>query len=255
MERQNEREWIAQRETQLWEQYEEAFFATLMADFVNELGEDALRENELLSADPQAALPPDLQRRCLNTIQKQFRQQKISNRRLNPGPVVKRIAIAVMIVSVLFTTGFAVIPPFRRYVIQSVESTEFGAYGSKSGTPIYRVTADWLPNGYELVNESKTSISCTNLYRTEDGKELEIFVVDATKGGISVDTEAEVNDIIINGNPAVSIFKKGVDGYGEPYERSVVAWIDETRGWYIEVSSYDESVETMIQVSEAVIIK
>ena len=235
-----------------------------MTEFVDELGEETLGENELLSADPQAALPSDLQRHCLNTIQKQFRQQRIQRSsatvKRKASRVLRYAAATIAVVSLLFTTAFAAVPEFRNHVLNLVvqtyeDSTDYTLGGGPS-TPIHKITAGWLPEGYELVDESTTPTIRTNLYQTEDGKEIEISVSDLSACTVSLDTEdAVVTEITVNGHTGTTIFKKGLDGYGEPYERSVVVWFDETNNWLIEVFSKNESVETLMQVAKDLTVK
>ncbi len=265
MERTTKQEQITKRDARLWEQYEETFFAALMADLADELGDQALRDQEALLADPQAALPPELLRRCSNTIQTQFRRQRVRTTtaavRRKTRPLLRYAAAAIAVISILFTSAVAAMPELRRdmlnFVVQVYEdSTTYSLSGLRPPTPIHEIKAGWLPDGYGLADERTTPMSRTNLYQTDDGKEIEIYVADMSGAGISVDTEdTVVTDIELNGHTVTTIFKKGLDGYGEPYERSVVVWIDQVHSWYIEVSSHDESIETMLQVSEAVTVR
>ena len=51
-----------------YEQYEDALFAQIMDKVAEMYGEELLRENEKLRADPNVEFPEDLNRRCLEII-------------------------------------------------------------------------------------------------------------------------------------------------------------------------------------------
>lgn len=60
----------------LYEQYEDAVFALLMDKVAEENGKKLLQQNEELLADPDAAVPKALSRRCLRTIEKAHRKSQ-----------------------------------------------------------------------------------------------------------------------------------------------------------------------------------
>ena len=55
----------------LQENYEDALFALLMDDVARTEGKRLIRENEALQADPNAAVPENIDRRCMQLIQSQ----------------------------------------------------------------------------------------------------------------------------------------------------------------------------------------
>lgn len=60
----------------LYEQYEDAVFALLMDKVAEENGKKLLQQNEELLADPYAAVPETLSKRCLRTIKKAYRKSQ-----------------------------------------------------------------------------------------------------------------------------------------------------------------------------------
>ena len=54
----------------LYEQYEDAFFALLMNRVAEANGKELMQNNKELLADPNAAVPESLSKRCLHTIEK-----------------------------------------------------------------------------------------------------------------------------------------------------------------------------------------
>ena len=61
----------------LYEQYEDAFFALLMNRVAEANGKELMQKNEELLADPNAAVPESLSKRCLHTIEKSYRKAQI----------------------------------------------------------------------------------------------------------------------------------------------------------------------------------
>lgn len=55
---------------QLYEQYEDAFFALLMNRVAEANGKELMQKNEELLADPNAAVPESLSKRCLQILEK-----------------------------------------------------------------------------------------------------------------------------------------------------------------------------------------
>jgi len=58
----------------LYEQYEDAFFALLMNRVAEANGKELMQKNEELLADPNAAIPESLNKRCLQILEKNQRQ-------------------------------------------------------------------------------------------------------------------------------------------------------------------------------------
>lgn len=61
---------------QLQEEYEDALFALLMYDVAELEGRRAEEENERLRNDPNARVPEDLDRKCLQLINRHFLKKK-----------------------------------------------------------------------------------------------------------------------------------------------------------------------------------
>jgi hypothetical protein len=64
------------RHEQLLENYEDAYFALLMEEVAQQEGERMEKLNQELQADPNAAVPAELDRRCLKTIDRCFAKQR-----------------------------------------------------------------------------------------------------------------------------------------------------------------------------------
>ena len=56
----------------LLDNYEDALFALMMDELAEQEGQRLLEENERLKQDPAAAIPEDVDKRCLKTIKRTF---------------------------------------------------------------------------------------------------------------------------------------------------------------------------------------
>ena len=91
----------------LYEQYEEAVLALLMEQVADAEGEELLRQNRSLQADPAAAVPAETEKRCLDLLRRQSRKtrrQKTARRSLR---IAARLAAALVSLLVLYAIAFA----------------------------------------------------------------------------------------------------------------------------------------------------
>lgn len=84
---------------QLQEEYEDALFALLMYDVAELEGRRAEEENERLRNDPNARVPEDLDRKCLQLINRHFLRKKI----------LRIIKWSIILAAVLLLAGGAII--------------------------------------------------------------------------------------------------------------------------------------------------
>lgn len=84
---------------QLQEEYEDALFALLMYDVAELEGRHAAEENERLLNDPNARVPEDLDRKCLQLINRHFLRKKI----------LRIIKWSIILAAVLLLAGGAII--------------------------------------------------------------------------------------------------------------------------------------------------
>lgn len=248
------------RREQLQEQYEEALFALLMDEYMEEEGEKALRENAALRADPHSEVPAPVVQRCLKRIDRHFAAQRARSIGRVSIRVVNRVAVVALVAMLLFTVAFAASPTFRINTLNLVietfeESTSFSITGASALIPQV-IEAGWLPDGYQLTEQKSSSNRITNIYQADDGREITIYVTDISGGGISVDTEDAVLDtVVIQGYEATTIQKLRIDGYGNRHEQNRVVWPITENGWFVSVSSNDEGVDVLSFVAENLFFK
>ena len=77
----------------LYAQYEDAFFALLMHEIAEAEGEALLEQNEQLLANPDAAVPDVVRKRCLRTIEKSRRNARLQSNTKKLLRVLNRVAL------------------------------------------------------------------------------------------------------------------------------------------------------------------
>ena len=101
------------RQDKLQLQYEDAVFSILVDDAAQAEGEELLALNERLKADPDAAVPEELDKECREAIQNAFRKEQAKNRVRSFKKALKVSLIAVLIAATLFIVACATIPEFQ----------------------------------------------------------------------------------------------------------------------------------------------
>ena len=82
------------RREQLQERYEDALFELLMDDVFEMEGETLLQECERLNADPDAAIPEELDRKCRRLIRSSRRKERARSVGRLTARVLKKAAVA-----------------------------------------------------------------------------------------------------------------------------------------------------------------
>lgn len=97
----------------LVENFEDAFMALFMADVAEHEGEKFLEENERLKNDADFKVPPELDRRCLRTINKISRRKRALRTGKKVYRVFSKFSVAAVIALALFTSAYAAFPAVR----------------------------------------------------------------------------------------------------------------------------------------------
>lgn len=239
----------------LQEQYEDVLFAMLMKEVVAAEGEELLEKCKRLQEDPDAAVPDHVVQRGLKTIRKRFRKEAAEKFWRVTSKVASRVAVVFLVLALTFTTAFAASPKFRVSALNFVagvfnEHISFST--EKTDAEITQVvSAGWLPEGYEQISYEEQEKRVKVIFDTAEGQSISVDIYDASEN-LVLDTEsAEVGTALVNGYEATTITKRGIDGYGNTYERCSVIWVDTVRGWIVVVKSHDEKVETLVRVGNA----
>ena len=91
----------------LYAQYEDAFFALLMNEVAEAEGQELLKKNEQLLADPNAAVPEAVSKRCLRTIEKSCRKARFQRNMQTVLRKLNRVALWILVPMLLFVGVFA----------------------------------------------------------------------------------------------------------------------------------------------------
>ncbi len=248
----------------LLEEFDDAYFALLMEGVANKEGEQLIALNEMLQDNPEAAVPESVDKRCLETIDRHFarEQRRIGLRKA--GKVLRLAAVIMGISVLLFTSAFALSEEFRvatlnlmvtirsqytQFDIQKNESDNKQVELANSHGYEYFQNADirWLPDGFEYCAGEYNQFT---RFENDSGSWFMIHVFDGN-GSLNVDTEnAEVEDVVINGNVGLCVIKR--DSYGGDIH---IVTSDLTNNIYIDVlASIDLSVDTTKKIVENIFI-
>lgn len=203
---------MSQKE-ELFNQYEDAFFAILMDRVAEEEGRKAIALNQQLKEDPEAAVPDLVRQRCEKAIRKAFSAQtrKKTGRILWKG--IQTAAIVVLLVAAMLTISFAAFPTFRANVLNMILNVyethtnfSFNNYSDVSNS--LDITPLWMPEACVLVQEESSIDSYYQYYEDDSGNNVFIQKILADGQEIALDTEdAQVEDISVQGYDGTMIVK------------------------------------------------
>ena len=210
----------------LQDQYEDAYFALLMHEVAEQEGVRLEKLNEELQNDPAAAVPEEIDRKCLKTIDRYFAQKRHAGYWRTSQKILGRVGIVAAIIMLLFTTAFALSEEFRvttlnllitieeKYTELHMEGTEDSTAGSAPETTDTSTGSNyfddleigWIPDGFTcILNYPNETIGFEN----EQGQS---FIIDRTDGydSMNIDTENadKIEYISINGIDSMQVFKE-----------------------------------------------
>ena len=218
------------RREQKQEAYEDALFALLMEDVIEEEGKRLLEENERLKRDPSAAVPKEVDERCLKTIRRNSGSRS-KERTRNVGRVAYRVftkaAVVVVICMLLFTAAFAASPALRVRTlnllidVSGVKTVLAIAGDEKPKDDPDAVAAEKeaytqfgyqipeLPQDFALTNGSAGNYSIVLTYVDTEENTIKVKFTRSANGEYSIDTETTVKvvDVVINGFEGMLIEK------------------------------------------------
>ena len=213
------------RSETLQERYEDALFSLLMEDVAQEMGAQALEENERLKSDPSAAMPDALRRKCMKVVRHGSRKRRSRSAGRVTMRMATRVAVIVMVLILSLTVVLAISPAVRssamRWVMKThPDHTEFSFTsndnqgrtqadpGSDTERIQYRMTANWVPDGFELVDSGSDVFGSWLQFRK--GKQNIIISMRSLAGnGLNVDSEgAEQSFVLVQGKMALLLSKE-----------------------------------------------
>ena len=259
------------RKEQLQEQYEDALFALLMDDMMEEEGKQLLEENERLKQDPAAAVPDEVNARCIKTINRAFTRKRCRSVGRVTYKVFNTVAMAAVVCALLFVTAFAVSPELRvntlNFLIEvsdvattltldgEADRQDTGSVTSTSGGEVlllgYRIPE--VPEGFSVDYEDVTSSHATIQYIS--GNETICFSVSRVNSGdqYMVDTEdAQVTDIQVGGYDGLLIEKIYRFEGNQTIDSAVVVWGDTDQSTFVSVDGGNVDHSLILELANAV---
>lgn len=202
------------RREELQEHYEDALFALLMSEIAEKEGELAWEENERLKNDPSAAVPEDVDRRCLQTIRRHCAKQKVRKAGRVTAKVAKYLLLATGLATLMFTAAFAASETVRVNTMNLMikvfdQNTVFELGPEVTVNPAPQFGIGWIPEGYKLVDQYSDAVGVWFDYQNSNHDSIWINYTLSEGTSISVDTEnAETEYVEINGAKAMLIAKE-----------------------------------------------
>lgn len=235
------------RAKELFEQYEDAYFAILMDRVANEEGRKAIELNRQLKEDSNAEVPETVRRSCEKTIRKAFAAQMRKKTGRNLWRALHTASILVLIIATTMTISFAAFPELRIAVVNMILETyetytDFSFEAENEVAPELEIALGWIPDGFVLSEDDSTLNCAWKCLENVEG--ATIFVEKTTPNSISIDTEdAQIEEIEIQGYEATLVTKG---------DEARVIWLNEDKNIVYFVDAEGVSVDLMLQVAKNV---
>ena len=211
---------------QLIENYEDALFKLLMEAVIEHEGKQIKEEIERQNSDPSFSVPPELDRRCIRTINKIVRRKRVSHTGKKIYKIFSKFSVAAVIALALFTSAYAAFPEIRVSTLNllidiSDIATEL-KFGNSDDTDkeadSVEPSSTFMPDGAITFAGYVVPESITNNYRMVDegSDQFASWVSISNDSGSLIYIEiqrGEGNSVNINTENAVAIEKIDIEGY------------------------------------------
>lgn len=235
---------------QLQEQYEDTLFAIMMSELAEKEGKQLWEENERLKQDPSATVPQEVQKRCIQTIRREFRKRGTRTAARIAFRTLAKTAIVISIIATLFLCACAASETLRTNVLNLVievtdKSADFYLERPADDEYYLNVVIGWVPENYILMETQEDIFGGSFFYRKSETEKLLITYTLAEGTTISIDGEdAERVDIEINGHSAVLLEKNG---------KTNVIWLVEDGSMFIDIIGTGIDRDILIHIAEQII--
>lgn len=207
---------------QLVENFEDASMALFMADVAEHEGEKFLEENERLKNDADFKVPPELDRRCLRTINKTTRRKRALHTGKKVYRVFSKFSVAAVIALALFTSAYAAFPAVRVSTLNllievsdiATELTFSDADGANNETNSVETPGASVPDGamtiagyvlpesitdnYQLVDEGSDQVGTWAILESQNDAHITVEVQHGEGNTVNINTESAINLETIN---------------------------------------------------------
>ena len=249
----------------LYEQYEEAFFAMLMDKIADAEGAELIKQNRMLQADPAAAVPAETTKRCLRLIGHQYHKAQRQRTARHSMRIITRIAVALMCLLVLYAVAFAASETVRvntlNFLVQELDvGTQYLFPGDEVAVEnedelipdILDAISKAVPSSFTLISSEENIFERVFQFQNENGNEIyvQIWNLYDSAASATIDTEdADVQYQTIEGQDVMIVSKFYTN---QVYQ---VVWVDEVQKYMVDIIGRDVPIEDLLPIAEVLITR
>ena len=249
----------------LYEQYEEAFFAMLMDKIADAEGAELIKQNRMLQADPAAAVPAETTKRCLRLIGHQYHKAQRQRTARHSMRIITRIAVALMCLLVLYAVAFAASETVRvntlNFLVQELDvgtqylfpGVEVAVENEDELIPdILDAISKAVPSSFTLISSEENIFERVFQFQNENGNEIyvQIWNLYDSAASATIDTEdADVQYQTIEGQDVMIVSKFYTN---QVYQ---VVWVDEVQKYMVDIIGRDVPIEDLLPIAEVLITR
>lgn len=249
----------------LYEQYEEAFFAMLMDKIADAEGAELIKQNRMLQADPAAAVPAETTKRCLRLIRHQYHKAQRQRTARHSMRIITRIAVALMCLLVLYAVAFAASETVRvntlNFLVQELDvGTQYLFPGDEVAVEnedelipdILDAISKAVPSSFTLISSEENIFERVFQFQNETGNEIyvQIWNLYDSAASATIDTEdADVQYQTIEGQDVMIVSKFYTN---QVYQ---VVWVDEVQKYMVDIIGRDVPIEDLLPIAEVLITR
>lgn len=249
----------------LYEQYEEAFFAMLMDKIADAEGAELIKQNRILQADPAAAVPAETTKRCLRLIRHQYHKAQRQRTARHSMRIITRIAVALMCLLVLYAVAFAASETVRvntlNFLVQELDvGTQYLFPGDEVAVEnedelipdILDAISKAVPSSFTLISSEENIFERVFQFQNENGNEIyvQIWNLYDSAASATIDTEdADVQYQTIEGQDVMIVSKFYTN---QVYQ---VVWVDEVQKYMVDIIGRDVPIEDLLPIAEVLITR
>lgn len=228
--------------------YEEALFALLTQKLGEEQNQAARARQACLQEEADGDTTAELDRRCLGTIRRHYRKERLRRVSKALWRTVSSVAVAACLMIVCFVVAYATSEKVRvntKNLLITIfpTHTELRFPGELEEEHSPSLSVGWVPPGYTLTKKGSDQHSSYFDYYDANGNLLSVDCHSTVGLGANFDTEdAVVEDVTIQGEKGMLINK---------HDRYQLVWTAKNNARLITVNSYALSREETFAVAEA----
>lgn len=252
----------------LYEQYEEAFFAMLMDKIADAEGAELIKQNRMLQADPAAAVPAETTKRCLRLIRHQYHKAQRQRTARHSMRIITRIAVALMCLLVLYAVAFAASETVRvntlNFLVQELDvGTQYLFPGDESeekseefASQILSIVKENVPADFSYVSSEENPLISIFYFENAAGDQITVkyWNLESVSANITIDTEnAEVSNQVISGQEVMIVYKDYSEAVGQPEAVYQIVWVNEEQKYMMQVKGINVPLDDILPVVESLI--